>query len=449
MKIKSNVFFGALALFIALPHLSGQVLTFSTNTLTVGLNPYCVCATDIKGNGIEDLISANSDVPGTLTVLTNDGSGNFRANTTLAVGGLPYCVIAADVNRDGKSDLITANTYDDTLTVLTNNGVGGYGWNATLPVGLSPSFVAAADINGDGKMDLISANGGNNTLTVYTNDGSGVLGSNATLNVGAGPQCVVAVDINGSGKPDLVSANYYPGASLSVLTNNGSGVFGSNATLTVSDMPFLPYYVTAADINGDGRPDLIVVALGGYNYNNLALFTNNGTGGFGLNALLQLPAGSNPYGVVVTDINGDGKPDLVSANQGNSTLTVFTNNGSGDFGLNTTLDVASGPGSVVAADLNGDGKPDLISANFGPDGNTLTVLLNTTVFPPPILSIAYTNSNAILSWSSPLTGFMLQTNSSLITPNWGSCTNSIFTNGLVKSASIFSPQNQLFFRLKK
>jgi hypothetical protein len=167
--------------------------------------------------------------------------------------------IAADVNGDGKLDLISANLSANTITVLTNNGSGVFGFSATLNVGKNPNSIIAADVNGDGKLDLISSNDGTNTLTVLTNNGSGVFGLNATLTVGGKPFFVTATDLNGDGKLDLISANggSWPtgnGTALTVLTNNGSGVFGSNTTITVGNTP---YFVVAADLNGDGKPDLI------------------------------------------------------------------------------------------------------------------------------------------------------------------------------------------------
>jgi len=145
------------------------------------------------------------------------------------VGANPQSVIAVDVKGDGKLDLISANAGDNTLSVLTNNGNGIFGSNATLNVGSFPVCVTAADVNGDGKLDLISANLGANTLTVLTNNGNGNFGSNATLNVYVylGPGCpvsVVAADVNGDGKVDLISANvstYGDFGSLTVLTTMG------------------------------------------------------------------------------------------------------------------------------------------------------------------------------------------------------------------------------------
>jgi hypothetical protein len=136
-----------------------------------------------------------------------------------------------------------------------------------------------------------------------------------------------------------------------------------------------PTYVIAAELNGDGKPDLISA---NYGDNTLTVLTNNGSGIFGFNATQHV--GNHPRSVAAADVNGDGKLDLISANLGDDTLTVLTNNGIGVFGSNATLNVGGGPHCVLAADVNGDGKVDLISANnvdsVGSVTNTLTVLTN-------------------------------------------------------------------------
>jgi hypothetical protein len=348
----------------------------------VGGSPLCVIAADVKGDGQVDLISALAGA-GALTVLTNNGFGVFGSNATLAVGIASACVIAADVNGDGHVDLIIANCIGggvsgNTLTVLTNNGYGVFGFNATLTVGIGPNCVIAADVNGDGHVDLICANAGlvfdGNTLTVLTNNGFGVFGSNATLTVGSQPVSVIAADVNGDGRVDLISANSGDNT-LTVLTNNGFGGFGYNATLTVGNQPDC---VIAADVNGDGHVDLICAS---YEDNTLTVLTNNGLGAFGLNAVIN--AGNNPNCVIAADVNGDGHVDLICASSYYNTLTVLTNNGYGVFGLNATLKVGNGPVCVFAADVNGDGRVDLICANAGDNtlsDNTLSVLLNTPAY---------------------------------------------------------------------
>jgi len=193
---------------------------------------------------------------------------------------------------------------------------------------------------------------------------SGVFILNATLNVGSSPSAVIAADVNGDGKLDLISGNYSANT-LSVLTNNGSGGFVFSSLPAVSS----PESVVAADVNGDGKMDLIVANLAA---NTLTVLTNNGSGGFVISSSPGVGAG--PFSVTTNDFNGDGKVDLICANSAANTVSVLTNNGSGGFVLSSSPAVGSGPRSVMAADLNGDGKADLICANY--TANTLSVLTN-------------------------------------------------------------------------
>jgi hypothetical protein len=447
VKTRICFLYVVLGLFVSFQYSFAQSLTFSTNTYSVGQYPYSVVAADVNGDGKLDLISANK-YDNTLTVLTNNGSGSFGSNATLNVGHSPQCVVAADVNGDGTLDLISANASSSTLTVLTNNGSGVFGSNATLNAGSWPVFVVAADVNGDSKPDLISANSGlaapGHTLTVLTNNGSGGFGYNATLNVGVAPICVVAADVNGDGNLDLISAHMYQNFGiLTVQTNNGNGGFGSNATLNVGSYSI---FVAAADVNGDGKLDLISANLSA---STLTVLTNNGRGSFGSNATLNVDG--HPECVVAADINGDGKLDLISANDGN-TLTVLTNKGGGSFGSIATLYVGSYPDSVVAADVNNDGKLDLISANY--TDNTLTVLVNTSIFPPPTftptLTIASRGNGMRVAWPSASPGWSLQQNPDLTKPNWlpsGYGGYGIGDDGTNKSLTLSLPMGNTFFRL--
>ena len=367
--------------------LQAQVSFKLSSSPVVGNDPRTVAAADVNGDGKMDLISANY-YGGSLSVLTNNGSGGFVLSGTYTVGTYPLEVVTADVNGDGKVDLICANSGGSTLSVLTNNGSGGFVLAGTYPVGLGPLSVKAADVNGDGKVDLITANWGSagegNTLTVLTNNGSGGFVFASTLTVGLGPQWVAAADVNGDGKVDLISANWGSageGNTLTVLTNNGSGGFVLASSPVVGSGP---YMVTTADVNGDGKVDLITANFGA-NYgfsgggNTLTVLTNNGSGIFGSNATINV--GSGPIAVAVADVNGDGKVDLISANYNDKTLSVLTNNGSGGFVLATNLSVVGHPNSVTVTDVNGDGKVDLISP-LGPN-NVVAVFTNATPFPPP------------------------------------------------------------------
>jgi hypothetical protein len=360
----TNVPLGSINSGIAIQPGLGFVLASSPG---VGLTPYSVTAADVNGDGKVDLISANINA-GTLTILTNNGSGGFVLASTLTAG-YPFALTAADVNGDGRVDLISANfSAAGTLLVFTNNGAGGFLLSSSPITYSFPRAVTSADVNGDGKPDLIAASnyGAGGRLAVLTNNGSGGFALAATPDVGSDPLSVTAADVNGDGRMDLISGNVSANT-LTVLTNNGSGGFvlasSPGAGLT-------PYSVTAADVNGDGKMDLISA---NNSPGTLTILTNNGSGGF---VLASSPAvGVSPKLVVAADVNGDGKVDLISANYSDNSLTVLTNDGRGRFTLAASPGVGAGPYSVTVADVNGDGRMDLISANG--DGNTLSVLLNT------------------------------------------------------------------------
>jgi hypothetical protein len=426
-----------------------QGVAFNPATYSVGPLPTYVLAADVNGDGWPDLVSVENLSRGTLTVLTNDGTGNFVLSAILNVGTNPVCVVAVDVNGDGSLDLVCADFGGSSrfaaLTILTNDGTGVFGSNATVSLPSSPVSLAAADVNGDGSPDLIVANQVANTLTILTNNGSGVFGSNATLVVGSEPSSVVAADLNQDGKPDLVCANF--GAnSLSVFTNNGSGTFGSNATLKVGTSPFC---VVAADVNGDGIPDLVSV---NYGSNSVTVLQNDGHGGF--NSSATYAVGVQPESVVAADLNGDGRLDLACANYhagGPGSVTVLTNNGTGGFATDATLAVTNLTDWITAADVNGDGKADLLCASvtgYPYNVGTLTVLLNATPAPTRFpLYITGSSSQVVVSWPTFAAGYLLQTNSDLVAGQWRTSGHVVTTDAGIESVTVSPAAGRLFFRL--
>lgn len=444
MKLSLCLLIG-LTTLIGLHQAVAQVsFTLATN-YAAGSMPSSVVVADANGDGNPDLISAN-EIGNILTVLTNSGNGVFAFNATYT-SHTPESVISVDVNGDGSPDLVFANYNRGTLSVLTNNGSGIFGSNATLLVNGGPDSVVAADINGDGKPDLICANGG--TLSVWTNNGTGVFSSNANYHVDGEPSVVIVADVNGNGKPDLISlnANGTLAGSLTILTNDGNGNFGSNATYNAY---IGPSSLIAADVNGDGKPDLICANAAFPS--EVFVLTNNGSGIFGSNAIYTVGEGISS--IVAADVNGDGKLDLICANNlaVPDTLLILTNDGNGVFGSNTTLNVGRGVDSVAAADVNGDGKLDLICANE--NDNTLSVLINTSTFPPPTstpsLAINSLDNGILVSWPSASAGWSLQQNPDLTTSNWSPSGYSgypITDDGTNKSLIIVSPKGNLFFRL--
>ena len=247
-------------------------------------------------------------------------------------------------------------------------------------VATNPTAVVAVDVNGDGKKDLVVAAGLTNLLIILTNNGAGFFTSNTAVIAGAAgiyPNSLTAADVNGDGKMDLLcpmySRNAFNYSRLAVLTNNGAGGFASAALLITGTNPIC---ATAADINGDGWPDLITANAGNFSQTSLSIFTNNRNGGFGSNATINVGSqfDSGLQWVTAADLNGDGFPDLVCACFYDSTLTVLTNNGLGRFTVASVISVPGSPTMVGVADVNGSGRPALICADTG--NTTLSILTN-------------------------------------------------------------------------
>jgi len=357
---------------------SGGAIVTTTNPilavqapLAVGLHPWGVTVADVNGDGRPDIISANVDSD-SVSVVMNMGAGVFNSTTFVTVGTSPYSVCAADVNADGAVDLVAANFGDSTLSVLTNTGSGAFWLSSSPAVGTGPRAVVAADVNGDGKEDLISANETANTLSILTNNGAGVFYLSSSPGAGsAATRGLTAADVNGDGKVDLVSVNASVSINrLVVLTNNGVGAFSISANLTLPGaFVSSARAAVATDVNGDGKVDLVGVNAATAS---LSIFTNSGAGAFALSSSPSV--GGSPFAAAAADVNGDGKMDLISANSGDGTLSVLYNTGTGAYAPAVAVKVGVNPRGVAASDFNGDGAMDIVDANYG--DSTISVILN-------------------------------------------------------------------------
>ncbi|MFT5042195.1 MAG: hypothetical protein ACI8TX_003177, partial [Hyphomicrobiaceae bacterium] len=316
---------------------------------------------------------------------------SFDASASLSTIAPPRSVAAADLDGDGDLDLVSANFGAETLTPFfqTTPGVFTAAFGAVL-VGFSPRSVEAADLDGDGVMELVVV-GGSDALTLFFQALPEVFVSSSTLTTGASPQSVAAADLDGDGNIDLVSADGgsdtltlffqkapLPGSTEPVFTPGAS-------TLTTGASP---QSVAAADLDGDGDLDLVSADFGS---STLTLFFQGAplAGStepvFTPGATTPAP-GASPRDVAAADLDGDGDLDLVSANQISSTLTMFFQGaplaGSTEpvFTPGASMPSAgTSPVSVTAADLDGDGDLDLVSANLLSD--TLTLFFQSAPVP--------------------------------------------------------------------
>ena len=260
--------------------------------------------------------------------------------------------------------------------------------------------VAIGDLNGDGHPDLIVTNQEEDSagLRVLLGNGDGTFQPAVTYGSGEWDTSVAIADVNGDGKPDLIVAGWYQGCCIGgvgVLLGNGDGTF--QAEVIYNSGGYYAESVAVSDVNGDGHPDLLIVnsfdqiCCDGQ----VAVLLGNGDGTF-QPAVTYDSGGDAATAIVVADVNGDGKADLIVANEcqtygdcpSGGGVSVLLGNGDGAFrpaasynsgGFDSVL-----PTSVAVADVNGDGHPDLVVTftcqsygncpdGFGPGG--VSVLL--------------------------------------------------------------------------
>jgi len=315
-----------------------------------------------------------------------------------------------DFNRDGELDLAVADygsndqsttvTVTTTVSVLLGNGDGTFQAAQTFEAGSGPYFLAMGDFNGDGKLDLAVADLGPSTqragtVSVLLGNGDGTFQAARSFAAGNTIWSVAVGDVNGDGKPDLVVPDGGSN-SVSVLLGNGDGTFQAARSFPVGTNPV---HVAVGDFNGDRVQDL---AVANYFDFTVSVLLGNGDGTF--QAARTFAASSYPWSVSVGDFNGDGVPDLATANLGSTTVSVLLGNGDGTFQAAQNFGAGLGPAFVAVADFNGDGKQDLAVADYYSAG-TVSVLINNTAHAPTTNTLTVnktgTGSGTVTSSESP------------------------------------------------
>ena len=335
---------------------------------------------DFNGDGKLDVIAASGSA---IVVFLGNGDGTFQAGRESPTTMGPLGIAVGDFNQDGRLDIAVAQfqSAGDTQ-VMIGNGDGTFQAPVNYPVTSYPTAVAVADFNHDGHLDLAVANGGNetgNTVSVLLGSGDGTFRPRVDYTIGLGPFSITAVDLNGDGLPDLATADFTSGTT-SVLLNKGNGTF-QPVRIYVAGHPFAPYRVTAAPLESGSKPSLAVATIAG-----TYILVNNGDGTF------KAAQGYEPVstGVVLADLNGDGKTDLAVAGGfdgegGSGGVTIIKGQGHGVFMTPTAYVAAPNLGAITAGDFNGDGIPDV--AAIGLDFKVPYAILlgqGNATFAPPV-----------------------------------------------------------------
>ncbi|HKB37144.1 MAG TPA: VCBS repeat-containing protein, partial [Gemmataceae bacterium] len=399
--------------------------TFRAETrVAADAGPVALGVGDFNRDGRPDLAVANQ-TSDEVTVFLARPDGMFQASGRFTVGRLPRSLVVADFNGDGFLDLAAANNNSDDVSVLLGRGDGTFRDQVRYPVERYPFALVATDLNGDGRVDLATANqlGAESSILLGLGDGTFV-----TPDTVANPRHATPLiaDLNRDGVADItevsrdgrilfragragapgtfeapVVVNPDPlfaardltllrtpvGAVLAALDARGSAVSlyepGPDGTFRRTAGPVvpgtLPVRLASADLNGDGRGDLAVVAAGS---RQVAVFLQNGTGNFGPADYL-IPTGVGPSDLVLADVDGDRRPDVVVTNRFSSDVSVGLNaagapfaaalrfragtglSGLEDRGGALAVRSAEAATGLVAGRFDADTVPDLIVLDSG------------------------------------------------------------------------------------
>jgi hypothetical protein len=325
-----------------------------------GDNPIDAAIGDFNGDGKLDMAVTNT-FSNNVTVLLNkgDGTGTFHPPVPYTADIWPTRIVTGDFNNDGKLDLANANNLGGdsstgSISILLGNGNGTF--QAPLNYA-APSLggLGVADLNSDGKLDLITASNDGSAVNVRLGNGNGTFQNAVSYPLSIHPTNMVLCDFNGDGKFDLALTRSAEGVNSNILLGNGDGTFQAASSFAAGATV---WGMNTSDLNGDNKQDLI---LGGstIDTDSVLILLGNGNGTF-QNAVTY-PVGHIPGRPQLSDLNGDGKLDVIVINTNdNNSMSILRGNGNGTFQPAVTSLVRFGSYTPVVADFNNDGKPDLL-----------------------------------------------------------------------------------------
>lgn len=363
------------------PFISAQTTFSGSKTATLGDS--FVVTGDFNLDGIPDLAIAQDTVsPDTngVAILLGNASGTYSSFTGAVVPGEINQLEVADVNRDGKLDLLLNISDGSAVAVLLGNGDGTFTRSADVNIEFQPGGFATGDFNNDGFPDLAIHDCEEVqfpfcTVAIFLNDRTGHFTKTGTItpvsasSANASSQSIVIADLNSDGRQDLV---FLDQDGFEVAIGNGDGTFLTPMFTAARN----PDGIAIGSFNHDLKLDLAIVTVNDCptcatnQTAHEAVYLNDGTGHFGLRSRVLLETSNSfqsaPITLLVTDINGDRIADLVTTTD-KGIVQYSLGHGDGTFAAPVQVAQVTNANGTAARDLNGDGRHDLVVSS-GTDG---------------------------------------------------------------------------------
>ena len=315
---------------------------------------------DLNGDASPDLITMRVRQT-SVAVRLNRGDGTFGARLIVPVGSEAFTVASGDFDGDGNDDLAVADVND--FVVLLSQGDGTFSEPGRFPIGdRRPTEIESHDLNGDGILDLVAVRPAPNFISVAIGRGDGTF--DAPVVYRQNMNGFVVSDLNGDGDLDLALTESYVG--LSIGLNDGAGRFhlGLSSTVFSNSLRLM----TAADLDGDGKNDLVMADL----EHAVGLYWNGGSQTDVVFERETIPLfgcerpslGCKPHSVALGDLDGDGDLDVLGCSTHPGSFSVLLNDGVGRMEAQSAYTFGNeNPQGVVLADVDHDGDLDALTCD--------------------------------------------------------------------------------------
>lgn len=321
---------------------------------------------DVNSDGINDLVMTSQiqrpgRVDSALFILAGRADGTLAEPVQVGpapiVAGYATAVAIGDVNGDGRADVVVGGDFGG-VQVLLQSPTGGLLAGASFNHG-GFGRLRIADIDADGRSDVVGVGAGFDTFSILRQGTDGQLALAASVPLGfSGVWDLEVADVNGDGRVDLLAAI----SQLVVVTQNADGSFASPVQLP-ADPIWGARSVAVGDLNGDGRTD-VAVATGGNSPTSIGVYYQDAAGALG--AMQAVASYDIPAAIRAADIDGDGRTDLVVAHQGWNAVGVYLQSAGGTLAAERLFRGSYGnwnPNSLAVGDLTRDGRVDIVVEN--------------------------------------------------------------------------------------
>ena len=374
---------------------------------------------------------STASLGGSVTVYSGGtGTNPLTKSGQYNIGVLPRSMRVGDINHDGIADLIIG-ALDNNLYLLYGIGDGKFASVKSVNAATSVNSVAVGDINGDGLDDVVTGSADGRIGILLNSQAIGL--TPPSFITTSGSPTVQLADVDGDGKLDLLALDWAVQSILHIYFGNGNGTFGTEVQVATSQAG--AWNPVVADINGDGRQDIV---FPNYYSSSLTVILGRGGRAFALPSYLTDFVG-NPNTLAVADINGDSKYDLVTVGYGG--YLVFTGAGDGNFYKSISSNSSYGRYDLALGDFNNDGRSD-IAVELSGTTNQVIVALNTTALPVPSYALnagaASVNEGSTATFTLTTTNLPFGSEVAYTLSGTGITANDIFGGALTGTAVIDS-----------